>query len=83
VSEYNFDTPSAFDFHPLISAIRGQSETTLLGYDYVKHCSIPDCHAYDPNADFIIIEGIMLYNDEYLRDLISTKIFVHTDLDAV
>jgi uridine kinase len=84
VSIYNFDTPSAFDFQPLISAIQGKCKTYLPDYDYIHHRSISDCrcHIYDPDADFIIIEGIMLYNDEILRNMIETKIFVHTDLDA-
>lgn len=82
VTDYNYDTPSAFDFQPLISAITGNKIVSLPGYDYVHHCSIPDAHQYNPEVDFVVIEGIMLYNDEALRHLINTKIFVHTDLDA-
>lgn len=82
VTHCNYDTPSAFDFQPLINAINDANVVELPGYDYVNHCSIPNCHTYDPNSDFIIIEGIMLYNDAVLRQLINTKIFVHTDLDA-
>ena len=78
----NYDIPTAFDFQPLIDAIRGKTIVTLPGYDYVNHCSIPNTHIYNPNVDFVIIEGIMLYNDSVLRQLIQTKIFVHTDLDA-
>lgn len=78
----NYDTPSAFDFQPLISAIERNQKTMIPGYDYVNHCSIVDSNVYDPTADFIIIEGIMLYSDVALRNLINTKIFVHTDLDA-
>jgi len=79
---HNYDTPTAFDFKPLIDAISGGVMVKLPGYDYVNHCSIEGCHTYDPNADFIIIEGIMLYNDVTLCQLIDTKVFVHTDLDA-
>lgn len=82
ISRYNFDTPAAFNFQPLINAIKGGVEVSLPGYDYVHHCSIENSHLYIPGVDFVIIEGIMLYNDEFLRDLINTKIFVHTDLDA-
>lgn len=82
VTHCNYDTPSAFDFQPLIDAINCAKVVELPGYDYVNHRSIPNCHTYDPKSDFIIIEGIMLYNDAELRQLINTKIFVHTDLDA-
>lgn len=82
VINYNYDTPAAFDFEPLIKAITGQTQVKLPGYDYVHHCSVEADHLYDPSADFIVIEGIMLYNDEKLRELIDTKLFVHTDLDA-
>jgi uridine kinase len=82
VTDYNYDTPSAFDFQPLITAISGNKVVSLPEYDYVHHCSIPNVHTYDPAVDFVVVEGIMLYNDETLRHLINTKIFVHTDLDA-
>lgn len=82
LTQYNYDNPSAFDFHPLIDAITNGIATKLPGYDYINQCSINDVNIYDPNVDFIVIEGIMLYNDKALRHLIDTKIFVHTDLDA-
>lgn len=82
ISQRNYDIPTAFDFQPLIDAINGGKKVFLPGYDYTNHCSIPDCNVYDPTVDFIIIEGIMLYNDIVLRQLLGTKIFVHTDLDV-
>jgi uridine kinase len=82
VTEYNYDTPTAFDFTPLIEAIKSNKITPLPSYDYINHRSIANSNTFDPNADFIIIEGIMLYNIEEFRKLIDTKIFVHTDLDA-
>jgi uridine kinase len=81
-TQYNYDNPSAFDFQPLIDAIINGKRTKLPSYDYVHQCSIADVNTYDPDVDFLVLEGIMLYNDEMLRKLINTKIFVHTDLDA-
>jgi len=78
----NYDTPLAFDFQPLITAINNRKLTKLPSYDYVHHCSIPDVNVYDPNVDFVIIEGIMIYNDLELRELFNTRIFIQTDLDA-
>jgi uridine kinase len=80
--QYNYDIPTAFDFQPLADAIRGGVQVSLPGYDYINHRSIKDSHIYNPNVDFVIIEGIMLYNEELLRSVKETKIFVHTDLDA-
>jgi uridine kinase len=82
VTDCNYDTPLAFDFQALINAIHSGKSSALPGYDYVKHCSLEGCHVYNPEVDFIVIEGIMLYNDEPLRQLIDTKIFIHADLDA-
>lgn len=65
IEHCNYDIPSAFDFQPLIDAVKGVCTVELPGYDYVNHCSIPNCHTYDPNVDFVIIEGIMhLSNNE-------------------
>lgn len=82
VTRYNFDIPTAFDLQPLIKAISNNVQTTLPGYDYVEHVSVPNSHIYNPNVDYIIIEGIMLFNDDILRPLLNTKIFVYTDLDV-
>jgi uridine kinase len=79
---YNYDTPTAFDFQPLILALQSRQAVSLPGYDYVHHCSLSDQHQYDPHSDFIMIEGIMLLNDPTLRSLIQMKIYVNTDLDV-
>jgi len=83
VTIYNFDNPNAFDFTLLIKALKEKKTVMLPGYDYVEHKSVPDQHEFDPTQyDVVIIEGIMLYNNEELRALINSKIFVHTDLDV-
>ena len=83
VENYNFDTPTAFDFGQLVESIKTNKAVMLPGYDYVNHVRIPDQTPFNPNDyDVIIIEGIMLYNHEELREIIKSKIFVHTDLDV-
>ncbi len=83
MESYNFDIPTAFDFSKLINSIKNKETIMLPEYDYINHISIDNHLKFDPNNyDIIIIEGIMLFDNEIMRDIINTKIFVHTDLDV-
>ena len=81
--DYNYDNPVAFDFTTLIQALETNTATLLPTYDYVNHCQIPPHVRFDPTQwEVVIIEGIMLYNHEALRNLINLRLFVYTDLDV-
>jgi uridine kinase len=83
VQKYNFDTPLAFDFTSLMVAIKENLTVMLPEYDYVNNARLPDRIEFNPGQyDVVIIEGIMLYNHEELRNLMNLKLFVHTDLDV-
>nr|GMD57934.1 uridine kinase-like protein 3 [Ipomoea batatas] len=83
VHEYNFDHPDAFD-----------TEQLLCIMDKLKHgeaVDIPkyDFKSYQNNAtrrvnpsDVIILEGILIFHDPRVRDLMNMKIFVDTDADV-
>ncbi|XP_059662352.1 uridine kinase-like protein 3 isoform X1 [Cornus florida] len=85
VNEYNFDHPDAFDTEQLLCAMAklkcGQS------IDIPKH----DFKSYKNNvfparrvnpSDVIILEGILIFHDPRVRDLMNMKIFVDTDPDV-
>jgi len=80
----NYDHPLAFDTELLIEHLK-----TLLGgqsiekpvYDFSLHIRKNYTEKVEPK-DIIILEGIMILEDEKLRDLMDIKIFVDTDADV-
>jgi len=79
----NYDHPNAFDHELLMEHIvslqRGES-IECPTYDYVHHTRADEtkCIAATP---VIILEGIMLYHTDELRQLFELKLFVDTPLD--
>ncbi|XP_047334349.1 uridine kinase-like protein 3 [Impatiens glandulifera] len=85
VNEYNFDHPDAFDTEQLLSVMEqlkhGQS-VDIRKYDFksYKHSTSP-ARRVNP-SDVIILEGILIFHDPRVRDLMNMKIFVDTDPDV-
>lgn len=79
----NFDHPNAIDFELLIDHIRhlksGQSIEQPI-YSFVTHNRVQDTVITHPKR-VVIIEGILIFTDKQLRDLIDIKVFVHADSD--
>lgn len=81
--EMNFDHPEAFE-HELMykhvqDLIQGRS-IHLPVYDYETHTRSSETRLLEPRT-IIILEGILLFTDEKLRDLMNVKIFIDTPLD--
>ncbi|MDO5036844.1 MAG: uridine kinase [Tissierellia bacterium] len=80
----NYDHPLAFDHDLLVDHLRdlkaGQSIEVPL-YDYTCHNRKKETLHVEP-AEIIILEGILIFYDETLRDLLDLKIFVDTDSDV-
>ncbi|WP_430886411.1 uridine kinase [Fusibacter sp. JL216-2] len=79
----NYDHPLAFDTDLLIKHI--QTLSTGCGidkpiYDFSQHTRSTDTVRVE-SRDIIIIEGIMIFEDKRLRDIMDIKIFVDTDAD--
>ncbi|TYG49472.1 hypothetical protein ES288_D10G097000v1 [Gossypium darwinii] len=67
VHEYNFDNPDAFDTEQLLGCIE----------------KLKDGQSVQVNAsDDIILEGILVFHDQCVRNLMNMKIFVDTDADV-
>ena len=49
-------------------------------YSYITHSRTEDYKVVHPK-DVIIVEGILVFTNEELRDLCDIKIFVHADAD--
>lgn len=79
----NYDHPLAFDNQLLIEHINqllSYQPVEKPVYDYVKHTRSADVIHVEPR-DVIIVEGILVLEDENLRDLMDIKLFVDTDSD--
>lgn len=79
----NYDHPLAFDTRLLIKHIEELSSGKGIDkpiYDFSQHTRAASSVHIAPR-DIIIIEGIMIFEDKRLRDLMDIKIFVDTDAD--
>lgn len=79
----NYDHPLAFDTDLLIEHIHALLERKAIEkpvYDYVNHTRSNEIVHVEPK-DVIILEGILVLEDERLRNLMDIKLFVDTDSD--
>ena len=79
----NYDHPLAFDTDLLIEHIGKLLDRETIEkpvYDYAIHTRSEQKITIEPK-DVIILEGILVLEDERLRDLMDIKLFVDTDAD--
>ena len=80
----NYDHPDAFDTDLMVQQLRqlkaGQAIRCPV-YSYADHNRTDETVLIRP-APVIIVEGILIFHDERLRDLMDIKIFVETDADV-
>lgn len=80
----NYDHPLAFDTELLITHVKMLCEHKCIEkpiYNFSKHNREENTICVQPK-EIIIIEGIMILEDERLRNLMDIKIFVDTDADV-
>ncbi|MFC7372737.1 uridine kinase [Fictibacillus iocasae] len=80
----NYDHPLAFDNDLLIQHIHDLQQYQAIEkpvYDYTAHTRSDKIIPVDAK-DVIILEGILILEDERLRDLMDIKVFVDTDADV-
>src|SRR6056297_911708 len=83
ITGFNFDHPSAFDTELLVehlSALRQGRAIEMPQYDFVHHRRKEETTHVEPGK-LILFEGILIYFDARLRDLIDLKLFVDTPDD--
>lgn len=80
----NWDHPERFDIDLFIGQMRrlqaGQAIDKPV-YDFVTHTRSP-ATVHVPPADVIVVDGILLFVEERLRDLFDVKVFVDADADV-
>ena len=81
--ETNYDHPLAFDTDLLIEQFKqlmAGEAVDIPVYDYTNHTRSEEVIHQEPK-EVIILEGIMILENQRLRDLMDIKIFVDTDDD--
>lgn len=79
----NYDHPLAFDSDLLIEHIESLLKYEPIKkpvYDYAMHTRSEEVIEVEPK-DVIILEGILILEDERLRNLMDMKLYVDTDAD--
>ncbi|MBO7178188.1 MAG: uridine kinase [Clostridia bacterium] len=80
----NYDHPDSIDTDLLIEHVKALKEGKSImrpTYDFARHLRSDDWVRLD-SAKVIIVEGILLFENQELMDLLNVKIFVDTDADV-
>jgi len=83
ITAFNFDHPEAFDNELLIEhllALKQGKAIEMPQYDFVRNRRETQTVHVEPKK-LIIFEGIMIYTNKEVRDLIDLKIYVDTPDD--
>lgn len=80
----NYDHPNAFDTDIMIEHIKALARGETIErpvYDFTIHNRIDETVTVYP-AKVIIVEGILIFENEELRNLCDIKVFIDTDADV-
>jgi len=80
----NFDHPSSLETELMIrhlSALRSGYKVDIPVYDFVAHTRTKKTFPAAPKS-IILIDGILIFSEPKLRDLMDIKLFVDTDDDV-
>ena len=79
----NYDHPQAFDTDMLVEHVRALKNNVPIEhpvYSFVDHNRTPERVPVKPSR-VLIIDGILIFENKALRDLMDIKVFVDTDAD--
>lgn len=83
ITSVNFDHPDAFDNQLMIEhlkALKAGKAIDMPQYDFVHHRRMEERTHVEPKR-LVIFEGIMIFNEKQVRDLIDLKVFIDTPDD--
>jgi len=83
-NKLNYDHPNAFDTDLMIEHIKSLREWKEIQrpvYDFTIHNRVDETVTVKP-AKVIVVEGILIFENEELRDLFDIKVYVDTDADV-
>jgi uridine kinase len=80
----NYDHPNALETDLMVAHVRalkaGQA-VDVPQYDFTRHARLAQTETFQPRRA-LIVEGILVFTDPALRDLMDIKVFVDTDSDT-
>jgi len=82
-TEQNFDHPSALETELMIRHLKALSEGYQVEvpiYDFTKHIRKDETRLAEPKK-IILIDGILIFTEKELRQLLDIKLYVDTDDD--
>lgn len=82
-TKLNYDHPQAFDTGMMvehISALKNNVPIERPVYSFVEHNRLQETVLVKPSK-VIIVDGILIFENRELRDLMDIKVFVDTDAD--
>lgn len=82
-TKVNYDHPSALETELLVEHLKKLKDGKSIEcpiYDFTQHNRSNKSYTIHPSKIFLI-EGILIFSDEQLRDLFDIKIFVEADAD--
>lgn len=80
----NYDHPNSLDNELLVEQLRALTGGRAIHkplYDFAAHTRTGETQLVEPRG-VILVEGILLFADEQLRNLFDLKIFVDTEADV-
>ncbi len=80
----NYDEPEAFEHSALrddLFSLREGKSITTKDYDYTQHRRCDSSELIEP-ADVVLVEGIHVFYDEEVRNLMDFKIYIQVDPDV-
>jgi uridine kinase len=82
-AQLNFDHPDSLESELLVSHLRSLKEGRGVDvpiYDFKTHRRRTEIHRVDPKP-VIVVEGILVFVEPAIRELLDIKVFVDTDAD--
>jgi uridine kinase len=81
----NFDHPEAFDNDLLKQHVRDLMDGRSIEqpiYDYTRHARLKETRTFGDNASVLVLEGILIFLDPELRELMDIKVYIDADPDV-
>ena len=80
----NYDHPNSLETDLLVrhvQELRRGHPVQVPTYDFTRHARLAESETFQPRRA-LIVEGILVFTDTALRDLMDIKVFVDTDSDT-
>jgi uridine kinase len=80
----NYDHPDALETDLMVQhvrALKAGKAVDVPQYDFTRHARLSETESFQPRRA-LIVEGILVFTDPALRELMDIKVFVDTDSDT-